>query len=339
MAISPKWINIMEFLKRERLLENYTIRNVQKGLLVDNGHHGMTADTTNYTFYKYNLTTTYTNGVYSTTSTITEDNNSDGILYGKVLDIKTDDKGNPLKDNSNKLIVNTIDVDIELTQSFDDMGIFTDMDFIPSVSNTTIPTDFNPFTNGRLSGLTDIDYELDGITVTGSTDDRKLLSVQSYIFDVNSKPKYKPLLNMAEDIHTTFDGVVTDNNLETMYIIGGQANHTTNDGNDTYVNGTGILFRTKKTEYTDKTRNNGKVDRWKKTTFSHTDGGRKTDTNMSLSAIFKQEEFSGVVFPPEVEDNVFIIRGGDDIFERHAIMAEIKTSNDIDEYRDGYLKG
>ena len=70
----------MEFLKRERLLENYTIRNVQKGLLVDNGHHGMTADTTNYTFYKYNLTTTYTNGVYSTTSTITEDNNSDGIL-------------------------------------------------------------------------------------------------------------------------------------------------------------------------------------------------------------------------------------------------------------------
>jgi hypothetical protein len=255
-----------------------------------------------------------------------------------VLDIKTDSKGTPLKDGSNNFIPNTIDVDIELVQSFDDMGIFTDMDFI-GVGGGTKPNDFNPFTHGRLPGLSDTDYELVGIPVTGETDDRKLLSVQSYVFDVNNKPIYKPGLNMGEDIHSTFDGVVTDDNTETLYIIGGEANHTAGDGNDSYVNGTGIMFRTKKTEYTDKPRKDGKVDRWKKTTFSHTDGGRKTDTNMSLSAIFKQEEFSGVVFPPEVEDNVFIIRGGDDIFERHAIMSEIKTSNDIDEFRDGYLKG
>jgi hypothetical protein len=336
----------MEFLKRERLLENYTIRDVQKGLLKDNGHHGTSADTTNYTFYKYNLNTTYDNGEYTTTSDIIVDNNSDGILYGKVLDIKTDGMGNPLKDNNstylNNLIPNTIDVDIELVQSFDDMGIFTDMDFI-GIGGGTKPADFNPFTNGRLPGLSDTDYELDGITVTGETDDRKLLTVQSYVFDINGDPIYKKDLNMAQDLHNTFDGVTNTPSAngvdEILYVIGGEADHTDGDGNDFYVNGTGILFRTKKTEYSDKTYKNGKVDRWKKTTFSHTDGGRKTETNMSLSAIFKQEEFSGVVFPPEVEDNVFIIRGGDDIFERNAIMAEIKTSNDIDEYRDGYLKG
>jgi hypothetical protein len=344
----------MDFIKKTRSLENYTIRDVEKSLLVDNGHKGLSADTNNYTFYKHNFSTTYTNGVYSgTVNTIVPDTTSDGILYGKVLDIKTDSKGKPILGSDGNPIPNTIDIDIFLNQSFDDMGLFTDMDFVPFQSGTLLltgnfldndyrqtvlqkPPQFNPFIDGRHPATTEDDYEQQGVLVTGSTDDRKLLSVKSYRTDVNGKPLYQNNLNMSKDITIEFNGVTTVNNTATPsyveYVIGGEV-----DSNGNYVNGTGVIFKTNFEDYDEKVNEDGKVDRYRKTTFSHTVGGRHKDTNMSLQAIFKQEEFSGVVFPPEVEDNVFIIRGGEDIFERHAIMAEIKTRNDVDEYRDNYF--
>jgi len=60
--------------------------------------------------------------------------------------------------------------------------------------------------------------------------------------------------------------------------------------------------------------------------------------NTTLSAITKQEEYLGVVFKPEVESDVFIKRGIVDIFERHSILSEIKTTNDIDANRGGLLR-
>jgi hypothetical protein len=162
---------------------------------------------------------------------------------------------------------------------------------------------------------------------------------------------------LSQDIHTTFDGVTKTKQkngeiVEVEYVIGGSvdpnSNHAT-DANDQLIQGTGIVFKT----YLDKTTIGTTVydekkdvsritKKWRKTEFNHNSGGRRItptpylDSNMVLQAIFKEEEFSGIVFPPEVEDNVFIIRGVEDIFERHAAMAEIKTRNDIDEYRDNY---
>ncbi len=52
----------------------------------------------------------------------------------------------------------------------------------------------------------------------------------------------------------------------------------------------------------------------------------------------KKEEYLGVVFKPEVESVVFINRGIADIFERHAILSEIKTTNDIDTNRGGFIR-
>ena len=57
-----------------------------------------------------------------------------------------------------------------------------------------------------------------------------------------------------------------------------------------------------------------------------------------MSAISKKEEYLGVVFPPEVDSVVFINRGVADIFERHSILSELKTTNDIDTNRGGYIR-
>ena len=60
--------------------------------------------------------------------------------------------------------------------------------------------------------------------------------------------------------------------------------------------------------------------------------------NTTLSATTKKEEYLGVVFKPEVESTVFINRGIADIFERHAILSEIKSTNDIDTNRGGFIR-
>ena len=60
--------------------------------------------------------------------------------------------------------------------------------------------------------------------------------------------------------------------------------------------------------------------------------------NVSLNASLKKEEYLGIVFKPEVDSAVFINRGIEDIFERHGILSEIKTSNDIDTNRGGFIR-
>jgi hypothetical protein len=62
------------------------------------------------------------------------------------------------------------------------------------------------------------------------------------------------------------------------------------------------------------------------------------ESNTSLSAIVKKEEYLGIVFKPEIDSVVFINRGVEDIFERHAILSEIKTTNDIDTNRGGFIR-
>jgi hypothetical protein len=166
-------------------------------------------------------------------------------------------------------------------------------------------------------------------TVTGSTDDGNLIEVQSYIINpLNSKPSFSSGINMADDIEFTFDGVDSISNNVVNYTLGANPNDITD---------TGIHYSTYLNEYVDNIDpETGDNDRYKKTTFNYKTNGR-TEFNTSLSAITKEEEFLGIVFPQEVQSDVFIERGGEDIFEKHMVLAEIKTVDDISEFRNGYL--
>jgi hypothetical protein len=139
---------------------------------------------------------------------------------------------------------------------------------------------------------------------------------------------YVPNLNVSEDPKNIFNGVLTDNQDETTYKIGSNVNNVLN---------TGVSFKTYKNIFQKSFDEYGKEITFNKTEFSASNGGWN-QFNTSLSANTKKEEYLGVVFKPEVDSAVFINRGIEDIFERHGILSEIKTSNDIDTNRGGFIR-
>ena len=226
------------------------------------------------------------------------------------------------------LTATTFNVSIYLTQKFDDMGLFTNMPFVQtSPLLTMVPDDFIGV--GRPTGVTIGMYYNSESEVTGTTDDGDLVEVRSYkVNPINGNPVFSSGINMAQNIEFTFDGVDSISNNIVNYTLGANPNSITD---------TGIHYTTYLKDYVDNIDpETGDNNRYKRTTFNYKTSGR-TEFNTSLSAITKEEEFLGIVFPQEVQNEVFIERGGEDIFEKHMVMAEIKTVNDIIDYRNGYL--
>ncbi len=251
------------------------------------------------------------------------------------------------KDSYGNLTVSNIKTQIYLTQTYEDIGMYSNAYFLPFNDNyrdrykllredVEVPTTFNPMIDGRHPLIPLNEYNQKESTVTGSMDDRYLKSVGSYQIDENNDPKLEPGLNMSKNIKTTFNGVLSNKDGFVRYLIGGKSI----SGGNGYISGSGIIFNTNINNvisdlYTGRN--------WNETIFNHSNGGLRvteqngTPPNSGLYALYKQEEYLGVVEPPKVRDRVFINRGGEDIFERHSIMSEIKTRDDIDEYRNGYF--
>ena len=151
---------------------------------------------------------------------------------------------------------------------------------------------------------------------------------KSYRKDSSGNDIYVPNLNVSQDPKNIFNGVLTDSSTLTRYKIGANVNNVPN---------TGVLFTTYKDIFVKTNDEFGKSLTYNKTEFTASNGGWN-QYNTSLSANLKKEEYLGVVFKPEVKSVVFINRGIADIFERHAILSEIKTTNDIDTNRGGFIR-
>jgi hypothetical protein len=210
-----------------------------------------------------------------------------------------------------EITATTIDMNIFLTNTYEDIGIYENEESIGLNDNVG-------------------EYNQGVFVVTGETDDRYLNTVGSYKVDINNIPQYSVGLNMADDITTTWDGVISKNDESVTYVVGGSVN-----ANGGYIQDTGVVYTT----YFNEPGNFNS----RKTTYKNYMGGRRTidtntlDANTSLFSIYKKEDLLNIVQPPKVRNKVFINRGGEDIFERHSVMSEIKTRNDIDEYRNGYF--
>ena len=290
----------MEYIRKKRSLENYTIRSIPKSVLITDSEGKTVIDESNPKYF-----------------------------YGKIPDYKVDDNGNYVLTSYGQKILNTIDVDLFITQNVDDMGIFTDKSFIERTTPLNIePQGFNSFEYGRLPGAPASFYYSDNVVVTGNTDDGYLNQVRSYRLDTNNNPIYVPFLNTSDDTTNDFNGVILDDSEKTLYKIGASPSDIQN---------TGVGFTTYKNKFV-KTRDEyGKNLSYFKTDFEIKNGGWDSN-NVSLSAIFKKEEYLGIVFPPEVKSVVFINRGVADIFERHSLLSELKTTNDIDTNRGGFVR-
>jgi hypothetical protein len=298
----------MDLIKRKRSIENYIIRYVPERLQDD----------------------------------LELDINAPDYFYGKIPNFKVDSNWEYMKDSNGNDIPNTVDIDIFLTQDFDDMGIFTDAVFKylkPYLTALQTPTNLGPFNSfiyGRFPSAPLSFYIPPIKPVNGTSDDGNLRSVESYkkVSSTNA-PIYNPGLNLSEDITIRFDGVTAEDtvvNADVTYILGGDLDTFGN-----YIPNTGVRFITFKNEYINTEDQEGNPIRYKRTNFYSPVGGINNN-NVVLSALTKQEEYSGIVFKPEVESEVFIYRGVENIFEKHAMLSEIKTTDDIDNNRGGYLR-
>ena len=207
---------------------------------------------------------------------------------------------------------------------------FTDNEYVPADTHTLInkPQGFNSFEYGRLPGAPQYFYYYNNVTVTGNTDDGYLNQVRSNRVDSNNNPIYVPYLNTSDDTTNIFNGVISEDLEKTIYKIGASPSDILN---------TGVGFTTYKNKFVKTKDEYGKNLSYFKTDFEINNGGWGIN-NVSLSAITKKEEYLGVVFPPEVDSVVFINRGVADIFERHSLLSELKTTNDIDTNRGGFIR-
>ena len=290
----------MEYIRKKRNLENYTIRSIPKDVLVTDSEGKTVIDESNPKYF-----------------------------YGKVPEYKVDGDGNYVLTPFGQKIKNTIDLDLFLTQNVDDMGLFTDFPYTAKTQTlTNKPQGFNSFEYGRLPGAPQYFYYYNNVTVTGNTDDGYLNQVRSNRVDSNNNPIYVPYLNTSNDTTNIFNGVISEDLEKTIYKIGASPSDILN---------TGVGFTTYKNKFVETKNEYGKNLSYFKTDFEINNGGWGIN-NVSLSAITKKEEYLGVVFPPEVDSVVFINRGVADIFERHSLLSELKTTNDIDTNRGGFIR-
>jgi hypothetical protein len=62
------------------------------------------------------------------------------------------------------------------------------------------------------------------------------------------------------------------------------------------------------------------------------------ETNISLSALTKEEYLFGIISPPEVQNDVFIDRGITTVMDRHLKLSEIRNIKELENYGNGYYK-
>ena len=60
------------------------------------------------------------------------------------------------------------------------------------------------------------------------------------------------------------------------------------------------------------------------------------ETNISLSALTKEEYLFGIISPPEVQNDVFIDRGVISVMDMHLRLSEIKDLSGLAKYGNGY---
>jgi hypothetical protein len=65
-------------------------------------------------------------------------------------------------------------------------------------------------------------------------------------------------------------------------------------------------------------------------------GEGQNETNVSLSALTKEEYLFGIISPPEVKNDVFIDRGVTSVMDLHLRLSEIKNLGQLSRYGNGF---
>ena len=262
---------------------------------------------------------------------------------------------------------NSLYITLMLTQNIDDMGMYTDIEFIPESTLATSQPDYSILINKLIgSGLTfpfmfgtlpptptgpvdntDIrlvgdelsDYWAYASRITGYTDSKKTdvrgyNNINKYItgFDIN-KTTYTNYLGATIDGRTRITNQSLPSLSAVTYVF--DANNDVNMG--TVNQSTGILY----VDYSGRSRTFvdeiGNTFRIPLTVMQY-NGEGWNETNTSLSAITKEEYLFGITQPPEVQSDVFISRGGTSVLEKHLRLSEIESLEHLERYNNGFYR-
>jgi hypothetical protein len=263
------------------------------------------------------------------------------------------------------MTASTFYIKINITQNIDDMGLFSDIDFIPFgktaeskpnyklltdklsgsgftfpfMTSTVNPILINPTGTTknivRLPNSIESDYYNFGNSMISGATDSKIEDVASYA----RNNKYRTSLN----IHTE-----TYNNYKKVSISGVDRIHSMNEPriyvfdtpNDLKLGTTKQDSGLRYLEYTGDSRtvviDNIRI-KIPLTEFYYIGEGWNM-TNTSLSAITKEEYLFGIISPPEVQSDVYIDRGQTSVIDMHLRLSEIKNLSELARYGNGFYK-
>lgn len=255
---------------------------------------------------------------------------------------------------------------IQINQTIDDMGLFTDIDFIPKNENISDSVDYSiliekleqegysfPFMNGQTpinfnSQLTPTDravlrlpnkplphYYYFGNNVLTGTTDSKIDDVRTYKRDV----PYIAGFNINEQTYLNYQGN-TINGVNRVTTIGEPTVYVFDTQDDLTIGGpnqsTGLQYK----DFSASTANpllfQEDVD-LPTTTFRFISEGWN-QTNTSVSALVKEEFLLGIISRPEVENDVFIDRGVVPVLDYHLRLSEIRNLGQLQQYGNGYYR-
>lgn len=257
----------------------------------------------------------------------------------------------------------TFYINIMITQNMDDMGLFTDIAYISGSTSSSSQPDYTilkdklntsgftfPFmvgiTPGTMTGITGTTqvvlrlpsqteaswYDYGNLVVTGYTD-TKIQDLKSY--DANNP--YIAGFDMDKTVFIDYLGT-TISGVSRVVSLGEPKTYAFDAIADTNIGTMSQLHGIAYQEYSGRTRNIN-IDS-KKTTIAQTSfnyiGEGWNETNTSLSALTKEEYLFGIIYPPEVQSDVFIDRGTTTVMDRHLRLSEIKNLGELIRYGNGF---
>jgi len=257
-----------------------------------------------------------------------------------------------------KLTADTFYINVFLSQNMDNMGMFTDTDFIP-YTDTSI--DYSLVTNKlELSGITfpfmsnnrtpiisgtsivtnrlpqyveSKYYDYGNSYISGNTDS-KIDELKSY----DSTNTYKVGFDINTQTYTDYDGT-TISGVSRVVSVGEPTIYVFDTLNDSNIGTTSQKTGLKYLDYSGISRNviiDGVKNNIPVTNFSFIGEGLN-ETNVSLSALTKEEYLFGIISPPEVKSNLFIDRGTTTVMEKHLKLSEIMDLDALSRYGKGYF--
>jgi hypothetical protein len=212
---------------------------------------------------------------------------------------------------------------IHFTQSFENIGLFTNEEFI--AADDLINSEPDYFT--RKTGLNvEYYYTFDEFLVTGYTES-ELEFVQLY--DQNNP--YIVNLNVSDTPSLDFTGVLAITTDSVVYVIGGQLD---NSGN--YVPNTGIIYETFSYNRLVQNPFTGEYSEVPYTTFKYYTKGFR-DYNTVLMALIHEEKYLNVINEPTIDNDILFDRGVVNVNERHLRMSELDTVEQLMRYNQNFF--